>query len=126
MSRKNQKDNYWLEIFDRYRASGKSQHQFCMDNNHPYPQFKYYWEKLVQKPKRAEPKFDENFAPVTIGPPNQETANSALSRPTKAMIELPNEVGYTLTIGSGLDDLGSLLKQLVTLLQPATSFFNRA
>ena len=115
MSRKNQKDSYWLEIFDRYRASGKSQRQFCIDNNHPYPQFKYYWEKLVQKPQRADVKSDDHFVPVTIGSPHQETAKSVLSRPTKAVIELPNEVRCTLTIGSGLDDLGSLLKQLVTL-----------
>ena len=115
MSRKNQKDSYWLEIFDRYRASGKSQRQFCIDNNHPYPQFKYYWEKLVQKPQRADVKSDDHFVPVTIGSHHQETAKSVLSRPTKAVIELPNEVRCTLTIGSGLDDLGSLLKQLVTL-----------
>ena len=115
MSRKNQKDGYWLEVFDQYRASCKSQRQFCMDNNHPYPQFKYYWEKLVQKPKRTDMKSGNGFVPVTIGAPIQEAAKSSLSRQTKAVIELPNEIRCTLTIGSGLDDLGSLLKQLVSL-----------
>lgn len=115
MPRKNHKDSYWLQIFDQYRASGKSQRQFCIDNNHPYSQFKYYWEKLVQKPKRVESTPDDHFVPVTIAPPHQETAKSALGRPTKAVIELPNEVRCTLTIGSDLDDLGSLLKHLVSL-----------
>ena len=114
MPRTNQKDSYWLEIFEQYRASGKSQRQFCIENNHPYSQFKYYWEKLIHKPKRAESITDSHFVPVTIGP-SQEKTKTTLSRPAKAVIELPNDVRCTLSIESGLEDFGTLLKQLVSL-----------
>jgi len=116
MPKKNKKDSYWLEIFDQYRNSGKSQSKFCLENSHPYSQFKYYWGKLVQKPQRSQSAVASDFIPVSIQTqPLHQSVTSYDVRSTTAVIELPNKIRCTLTIAPGDNQLSTLLKQLVAI-----------
>lgn len=115
MSRTHQKDSYWLEVFEQYRASNKTQRAFCLQNNYKYPQFKYYWEKLVQKPSRDQMKAPNDFIPISIQSPTQKPTKSESTHTAEAVIELPNGVRCTLTVGTDAVELSTLLKQLVTL-----------
>lgn len=108
-------DNYWLKVFDDFKESGLTQRKFCMQHDYSYAQFKYYWEKLVQKPKQTQKTELNSFSPISImsSPANVKAVNK--DGPIDVVIDLPNKIRCSIIINGISTQLPQLMKHLVTI-----------
>jgi hypothetical protein len=71
-SRDFNKENYWREIIDRQRQSGKNQSQFCKDEGVADDKFSYWKKVLAKRQKEKKPtqipdnKINIPFVPLTL------------------------------------------------------------
>lgn len=96
----------WEEIFERYKASGLSQPEFCRRNSLSNNQFQYRWYER-NKALKAQALSVERFETVSVA------SNTTTSAPISAVIHLPNKIRCDAAVT--IKDLASLLSQLVQL-----------
>lgn len=97
---------YWEEVFNRYKASGLSQPEFCRQNNLSNNQFQYRWYER-NKALKAQTSSIEQFETVSV------TSSITTSTRIDAVIHLPNKIQCAIT--ASVKDLAPLLAQLVQL-----------
>lgn len=96
----------WEEVFDRYKASGLSQTEFCKCNNLSINQFQYRWYER-NKALKAEALSIERFETISV------TSHTTSSTLMNTVIRLPNKIQCDVSVA--LNDLAPLLAQLVQL-----------
>lgn len=95
---------YWEEVFERYKASGLSQPEFCKQNNLSNNQFQYRWYER-NKALKAQTLLVKRFETISVTP------NTTTSRLINTAIHLPNKIRCDAAMT--LQDLSSLLSQWV-------------
>lgn len=99
---------YWEEIFNRYKASGLSQPEFCKQNNLSNNQFQYRWyERNKALKAQASPEQFESISVISTSVVPAMTSSINLS------IHLPNQIRCDVT--TDLNGFSPLLTQLVQL-----------
>lgn len=81
----------WEKIIEEFSKSGKSQAQWCRDNNLTFKVFNYWYRKLKGSSKTASKKSENpiNWMPVKLETPPSSKLNIKIG---KAVIEIDN--GY--------------------------------
>lgn len=115
MTKRMNQDNHWLKVFDNFKQSGLTQRKFCIQHDYSYAQFKYYWEKLVQKPKQNNKTELNSFAPISITPSSASSKAVNKDKPIEMVIDLPNKIRCSISIDGASTQLTQLMKQLVSI-----------
>lgn len=112
---------HWIEIIDRYKASGLSQPAFCKLNELSCNQFQYRWSQhnLALKAKgravtlsnQASPR--DLFEPVTIA--SLSITPKQMTKVVELAIHLPNRIRCDVKIDLCANEFSILLQQLVAL-----------
>jgi hypothetical protein len=116
-----QRNKYWDDIIEQYRASGLSQPAFCKQNELSCNQFQYRWY-LHNREKNAKSKLirhqdgasSHSFESVSISIPApilQPEPNDVV----ELLIHLPNQISCVVKMDFRTNGFATLLKQLVTL-----------
>ena len=74
---------YWDGVFERYKASGLSQLEFCRQNDLSHNQFQYRWYER-NKALKAQSLSVERFETVSV------TSSTTTSSMINTVIHLPN------------------------------------
>lgn len=104
MSKLNQ--DYWEEVFIRYKASGLSQPRFCKEHNLSNNQFHYRWHEY-NKALKAQSEHSA-FESVSVTP---NDISSLMTPRMNVKIQLPNRIRCDVAVD--FKEFAFLVRQLV-------------